>query len=503
MRMRMAWILAACACMLLPACRADSSMKEEAAEAEEEEQRAETEEQEEFGEILLDYPFGSDMEGWTLALAASREIPVEYEILLKDEEGNLMQRLPCGKLTEQAEIFFDDLMYDGYMDLELFPGEQSGDTLEEEQEKPSIELEGSLYVWDRENQRFLEEPVRIPRYERLGPDNHWNLLAAEEAGDVCRESIFRVVWFPRPWLDEAVEVRSRTFWKEDGRLLIQDCLDGAVIFDGTVETEEDGEWKNTEYYDFLFWEDLPYTKSYDKDPVIRTWLEELEEDGKSHMETYESREALLEDCGFIGAEPFFQYYDMRGDLQLELYLDEERGMGCGFRYYNFFTGELEKDEEVEGFTFRMGDGQAWEELDSFSCKNVYGQDGADQAEDYREEIWYTEEGRPDRYRSTGLIDWLDDSGERCTILELNWIYRDDGTLFCREYVHNSMLFGTTLGSMDSYYDSAERLEHESGYITHGSYESYYIYDDDGRVPAYRLNLDLNLGYSIPEMIKYD
>ena len=130
--------MAACACMLLPACGAASSMEEEA-KAEEEEQRAETEEQEESGEILLDYPFPSDMEGWILVLAASGEVPGEYEILLKDEEGSIVQQLPCGKLTEQAEIFFDDLMYDGYMDLEIFPGDQSGDRLEEEQGEPSIE----------------------------------------------------------------------------------------------------------------------------------------------------------------------------------------------------------------------------------------------------------------------------------------------------------------------------------------------------------------------------
>lgn len=51
-------------------------------------------------------------------------------------------------------------------------------------------------------------------------------------------------------------------------------------------------------------------------------------------------------------------------------------------------------------------------------------------------------------------------------------------------------------------DESERLLYEDCYITHGSYEFYYIYLDESEKPAYCLELDNNLNAYFPTMIMY-
>lgn len=85
------------------------------------------------------------------------------------------------------------------------------------------------------------------------------------------------------------------------------------------------------------------------------------------------------------------------------------------------------------------------------------------------------------------------------MVTINYIYREDGTLFCRNYHHDARTFSSTLCSLNSFFDEKERLVYERGYITHGSLEYYYIYEDD--TPAYCLCLDYNGGYVFARMVR--
>lgn len=122
--------------------------------------------------------------------------------------------------------------------------------------------------------------------------------------------------------------------------------------------------------------------------------------------------------------------------------------------------------------------------------------------DYEESTEYTDSGKPDLFLGRGR---LTDRDEEEDMLKIDFIYREDGTLFCREYSHHDLVFGSTKCSMHSFYDEKERVIFESSYITHGHEEYYYIYDDrDGKLadkPAYILYIDQNLNYAIPTMIK--
>ena len=57
-------------------------------------------------------------------------------------------------------------------------------------------------------------------------------------------------------------------------------------------------------------------------------------------------------------------------------------------------------------------------------------------------------------------------------------------------------------SLESYYDERGRVIYESGYITHGELEYFYIYGDEGEKPQYLLTVDYGGGYAVPDMKRY-
>lgn len=123
-------------------------------------------------------------------------------------------------------------------------------------------------------------------------------------------------------------------------------------------------------------------------------------------------------------------------------------------------------------------------------------------ENYEEIIEYTKNGKPDYFESKGIITYIDEEDIE-TLLSIDFVYKDDGTLIYKDYYHNSFAFGTTNCNMNLYYDELERIKYESDYITHGSIEYYYIYKDNSKKPSYCLSLDDNLGRFVPFFIKYE
>lgn len=93
--------------------------------------------------------------------------------------------------------------------------------------------------------------------------------------------------------------------------------------------------------------------------------------------------------------------------------------------------------------------------------------------------------------------------ERDRLLEIEFTYREDGTLRRRDYAHNMMALETWHSVTHSFYDTQERLLYEDCYITHGSMDYYYIYQDDKEQPTYCLMLDHDLGVIHATMVKVE
>ena len=196
------------------------------------------------------------------------------------------------------------------------------------------------------------------------------------------------------------------------------------------------------------------------------------------------RAKFLAAFGFSDSEPFYVHDEEDGYPFMELYFDEERGIGCGIRY----AGSV-----ICGFAFDHCQEVSWHERDPYSVLSVYGTTGEDRVTDYREKYEYDEEGRLSGYQSTGTpTDIEGEEWKDTPMITVAFTYDDGGRLQEKEYSHFTtphLPFGTTYASQTSYYDESGRLSHTASYITHGGLEGYYIYQGDHNVPAYYLELD--------------
>lgn len=468
-------------------------------------------------ETVIDFPFPFGVEeGCKLTLACMDEEGGLYELRFYDKDGNLAQQLACGQLREPIRFAYDDLANTDYWydDLEIFAnGAKSG----------------LLFIPDHETIEagglFLEEAIEIPVYaELLG-----------YPGIPCTFAENETQW-EKVLYDIDVETKSTqplrrmTLQKESGLLEIWDYLDKQNLYSGEAVLKEDGSLANPEYYHYLFSDSVyrisHHSETASKIPVWFSYTDDKEEhtaEGREknrfekiqeafwgnngHMAEYEDRETFLSDFGFAGQEPFYCYSDKNGNLQLELYLDEKTGCGCGLSHTYHYTGQQQKADSMYGFAFDTVSEGTWTPRDPFQLTNVYGETGKEAVEEYEERIDYREDGTLDTYQSFGIVDWLNEEmelppDEKIWMVKIHYIFRDDGTLFYRDYSHNSRIFATTGQSCDSYYDALERPVYETAYITHGRLKYYYIYDDTGKEPAYQLCLDDNLGYYIPECVRY-
>lgn len=450
----------------------------------------------------VDFPFPYSMEEYTLSLVPLRDEPGQYAIRLCNEYGTIMQQFSCGALTEPVTFCCDDLYYDYYDDLEIFSADS-----------PT----GLLFPFDAEGGGFREDAIEIPRYDDIdGP----NIMVYEENEEYVEKKIYQL----NMAYGRMEELRRWHLEKETGMLEIWNCLEEKAVFSGQTALDENWEPVNEKYYSYHLWNVWYLLGSFAEQETIPVWISEPREEKGGREESsyeymqyavwgnsgytaeYEDRQSLLEEYGFGDKEPDYESYDERGNLRLELYVDEVSGTACGFAHDYRYTYDWEKREYLYGFTVDAIYGQVWEEPDPFNMKSVNGTDGADEVEDYEETLQYREDGQPDYFESEGYITWLRDDDEEAeykdTLLQISYIYRDDGTLFYRGYRHNSNVFGTTFLNLNSYYDEAGRISYEDGYITHGTYYYYYFYEDNEKKPKYCLAVDDNLGYHIPVLICY-
>lgn len=453
-------------------------------------------------EITIDFPF-NETDSYLLTLARLEKPDGEYELRLYDENGKILQQISCGALTEPIQFSYD-ILYGGIRrDLEIFSADS--DT-------------GLFFEFSAPDDRFSENAIQIPKYaEKRGRA----MLTAEDEQTYQIQRIYQ--------LDEQLgyvyEVRCWKLQRDTGELEIWDNLENQSLFEGIVVLDEEGNPANKEYYDMLFWDDRYWLRNYEEETSVQTWIdgprEEKTEESQGikgfekvqkevfgnngHTEEYESRESLLADFGFPDSDPVYEYYDRYHNIHLELYKDKSSEQFCGIVYDYYFNNKNEKQVKMYGFTISTVQEQEWVEKDIFSTKIVDGSNAVNYVYDPEEIMEYTPYGRMDHYCCRGLAEREEDgelADRLCTAVEINYIYLDDGTLFCRDYRHDSYLIGSTLCTLKSFYDESERIIFESGYITHGELQYFYIYEDEEKMPTYCLCIDYNAGYAIPTMIRY-
>ena len=453
----------------------------------------------------IDYPFPYGVEGWRLVLCTDKAAGEKSTFCFRmyNEEKNLVQEFPCELEADELIFRFDKQLYNQWASLAVYP-----------EDAETSRVDGLLFTWNYEEQRFDEDPIEIPWYDEVIGYHTFLVTDRQENGET------RVIYRLDSEIRQPIELRDWILtWDEDGdrtaRLYIWDCIAESVIYDGVLYDGKEA-WKavgrlaNDEYYQELFLEDLQYPGSPTVDETISTAKYITGGEDSWHLENidYESREALLIDCGFQDAEPYYQYFDRFGNLELELYFDENAGRGCGFRYSNGLNYELEKVIWcIDGFIFEGISSEEWED-DSYSLL-TWGDREALEHEDITQVLYeYTDDEKISSYEVRGLTEntemqWWE--GMEVTddfFLSIDWVYRSDGTLYRKYYNHNSRVFGTAGQSQWTYYDESGRPVYRHEYITHGSHEYYYIYDGENAKPNYCLLLDRDGSYSTPAMIVY-
>lgn len=446
-------------------------------------------------EIAVDYPFSYGEEGWSLVLRESGKEDaqdgdsVERRFFLYDENEQLLQEFSCGIEAKEAVLRFD-AFFDHYYnkDMVVYPADAQ-----------ETGADGLCYQWDSKTQRFVEEPVTIPWYQEGSVRDEAFLVCGKGNGaeeSVETKTIYRINERTR----EVVELRRWTVRGDaktgEESLCIRDCLEEQDIYTGNVIRYDTGDLKNEKYYQYLFWEGLKTFWGDENDSPIRFCNEQLE-----RIE-YKDKQAFLADHGFVGAEPFYEYRDRFGNLIMELYFDQQAGRGCGICYYFSFNDKLEKRVTRDGFAFEEVETGVWEPQEEFSKLTVYGDDVSKYASGYKEIYEYTDDGKISSFEASGM-DLVDRVPMEVELLSLDYIYRDDGTLYHREYDHYAKFFSSTRQSVGGDYDKQGRLVYQSSYITHGEMDEYYIYNGNHTEPEYYLFLDWGNNFAYVRMIAYD
>lgn len=353
-----------------------------------------------------------------------------------------------------------------------------------------------LYLWDGKAHAFDAEPIEIPA--DYVPESITLRIFSRtlQEGPVIRKIIYQI----DEQTKNIIEIRSYTLNGEAETLEIRDGLRQRTLFSGSVLLDEKGRLQNEAYFDCFFGTYSYVTKPWEPDPNIAyeegipVFVAGRDEYGwiKSHKIYYPDKEALLSAYGFSEQEPFYQYTDTWGDLVVELYFDPAAETGCGFYYdYEFYPGQ---EQIITGYVFHGIEEQAWIQYPPYLLENRYGETGKEWLDNgevlsYEEDCRYRADGRPEYFCAKGLADFYGDEPEENVFLEIDFVYRDDGSLACRDYFYNSWMWGTSYSSGTYIYDEKERLIYENLYVTHGGMAFYYIYEDGCDNPAYALMLD--------------
>lgn len=184
----------------------------------------------------------------------------------------------------------------------------------------------------------------------------------------------------------------------------------------------------------------------------------------------------------------YQYYDESGELQLEFNWNEELQSGTGIFY----------SDTVSEFTVSECTEHEWQDRKWDVTK--YGSD-ASGMDEYQENYEYNDQDQLIRFCSEGIWDGWEEP-QMVIGIQIDFYYREDGTLERKECAYNPLWFETTRQSETYYYDEQERLVYTRAYITHGYLEDYYIYLEDENEPAYCLTVDHYSGDAYAGFVRY-
>lgn len=186
--------------------------------------------------------------------------------------------------------------------------------------------------------------------------------------------------------------------------------------------------------------------------------------------------------------PYFTYYDEEDKLQFELYFGGE-SVGYGICY-----NDEEWSGEIKGFRFREYKVVSWEEdayFDQYELSAYFDgiEEYKEEMRNYEEQYEYNDAGQITEFYAKAETTMFTDDWLPISIASYSCVYYDNGNVKEQHFFRHSLLFGTSDSTATLYYDEKGRITYIRSYITHGSLEHYFIYEDDGDIPAYGIVID--------------
>lgn len=163
-----------------------------------------------------------------------------YQIFLQNEKGEVLQQFTHDGKDITAELFCDDLNFDGFPDLEMISSyyENGGSA-------------GDLYLWDVKENQFSEKAIELPKtYVVHEKEKVFSLISQEESGEsetICRLNN----------KGEMDELRSYTLNLKEGYVQIWDAEEQRFLIKEKFVLTADGKIKKADDYQAILWSDLP------------------------------------------------------------------------------------------------------------------------------------------------------------------------------------------------------------------------------------------------------
>ena len=106
----------------------------------------------------IDYPFPYGVEGWRLVLCTDTAAGEKSTFCFRmyNEEKNLVQEFPCELEADELIFRFDKQLYNQWASLAVYP-----------EDAETSRVDGLLFTWNYEEQRFDEDPIEIPWYDEV------------------------------------------------------------------------------------------------------------------------------------------------------------------------------------------------------------------------------------------------------------------------------------------------------------------------------------------------
>ncbi len=425
--------------------------------------------------IAVSFPFRESMKGYSLLYIKTDD---RCFMRLFDAAGNNIQEFGDMHIEGVPYFRYDNLISGGdFQGFSVFDPEAGDD-----------EYPGCYFVLNENSRKFDFDSVSIPAYDGILEGTYSILMYTEDKQETSGSRDFYQIYLEagkclkcKRWEYEVKDADyGQTFMK------IYDTIGDELLYEGPMELDNDFEPINQDFYKSMLLNNLQIYQAGEIETSVVFYTGETEEgeDGelKSRTREYTDLEECLKDQGLDASYKVGEYVNEFGNVELEAYYNKEESQGAAVIYSWYYTPDIEKAAYMEVYP-----------INTFvRSKNVRSfQPMPLTAEEKMSGYYKTTEYVSGRLRNLEIKDFdrtMEGPGYE-TLIQENYVYRDDGSLYYHGRSHNAYYFGIDYMAMNEKYDGSSRMCHSSAIVMTGSNEIYNLYDKESKKPQYQLFFD--------------